>query len=181
SRGSPPYCFAAIDHSVSAGRTTYVRSGPAPCDVRATSPTASAAVTTTISSFPNMCSPCYCEHVFVSRPLGRPRGEAAGAGRPAGGEERRVRGIGELGRRDARPSGRQEPALPAPAHPRPVLGLSVPRRLVHEQEPLDVGDRRVAREVPLDRLADVLRLRLLGDDGDVLLVEVLEVRRRVRL
>src|SRR5205823_2554678 len=83
-----------------------------------------------------------------------------GAGGPSFGEERSVEEVAGLRRRDALATRRHQTALPAAADRAPRLVLPVTRRLVDEQEPLDVGDRRITCEVPLDRLGDVDRLRL---------------------
>src|SRR5207244_11865 len=112
---------------------------------------------------------------------GRPRDLLAGAGGAALREEGRVLPVGELRRRDALAAGRQEAALPAAAAVVAALVLAVARRLVDEEEPLDVRHGRIAREVLLDRLADVVGLLLLRYDLHVLVVVVLRVVRRVAL
>src|SRR3954447_2486983 len=66
SRTSPAELCATIDQRVSVGLTTYVRSGPAPWELRAAMPTARAASARTMRSFPNMCSHYRGEHPFVS-------------------------------------------------------------------------------------------------------------------
>src|SRR5205085_11001869 len=104
-----------------------------------------------------------------------------GAGGPSFGEERSVEEVTGLRRRDALATRRHQTTLPAAADWAPRLVLAVTRRLVDEQEPLDVGDRRITRDVPLDRLGDVDRLRLLVDHPDVLAVVVLRVAGGVGL
>src|SRR5260370_36221928 len=106
----------------------------------------------------------------------RPGDHLALARAPSGGEIGSERRIRRLRRRDTLPARGLEAALPAAAeHGLPVLAAAVAGRLVRKEKQLDVGDRRVAREVLLGRRPEVADLRLLADDRDVLLVVVLRI------
>src|SRR6185437_3756012 len=117
--------------------------------------------------------PGLARRAAVAFARGRPVDLGTGARAAPGREQGRQRRVRLLRRGDARAACGDQPGLPSAADDDAVLVAAVTRRLVLEQEEVDRRDARVAGEVLLRDLPQVLSLRLLADHGNVLVVDVL--------